>query len=628
MRSDLEHGVVGHLERLAPDLVVDDDIFGADRLTGRVTTKDLGAVTEDHEWTAQFLWWNAETQGNWRDGWLRHCLWVGDARDREAAGAWVARILATQDEDGYLGIHAPDLRFPQRGEHAELWAQAVLLRALLGYHGHTDDQAVLEAVRRAVDRTMAGYPVGASHPFGLEASFGGVTHGLVFSDVLWELAELTGDERYLAYAGWLYGSFATSATAAGDARAADLLDPELGFAGHGVHTYEHWRPLTVAAVEAAGSTGLGLDVETLEEAYAAKLEAALTPTGAPNGDELCHAAGSADDTGYELCSVQELLHAYGLRVETTGDVSLGDRMESLMFNVGMGMRDPLGTGIAYLRTDNSRSMIGVEGFRSQPADPSQTRYMYSPLHREAAVCCVPNAGRLLPTYARYQWLLGKASGRPQVLALLLGASELRTVIDGVPVRIAQETSYPAETTIRFTVEVASPVAFSLAIRRPAWAGDLQLTGVDGGRTHVSPSLLRLDGPWAGTTTVRVWFAAQPEVRTAATGERLVAQGPLLFALPIPGDREVIRTHEVHVVGGRFEDVHVRPHMAPPHIVMSPNPNPRPAPVPPWAEAARAPHPWQRRALAVDLVDAAGRLEEHVLVPMGATVLRVVAFPTS
>ena len=82
MREDLVTGFVGHLDRLAPDLVVEDDIFGRDRLTAGVAAKDLGAFTEDHEWTAQFLWWNAETQGNWRDGWLRHCLWVGDAADR------------------------------------------------------------------------------------------------------------------------------------------------------------------------------------------------------------------------------------------------------------------------------------------------------------------------------------------------------------------------------------------------------------------------------------------------------------------------------------------------------------------------------------------------------------------
>jgi len=632
MRTDLATGFVGHLDRLAPDLLVDDDIFGADRLMAGVTAKDLGALSNDEAWSAQFLWWNAETQGNWRDGWLRHCMAVGDAADRDAARAWVNRILATQDPDGYLGIYAPDLRFSERGEHGELWAQAVLLRALLGYHRHTGDERVLEAVRRAVERTMAGYPIEASHPFGLDSSFGGVTHGLMFTDVLWELAGLTDDQRYLAYASWLYRSFATSPVAEGDARAEALLDDRRGFQGHGVHTYEHWRAITVAAVvetvaAAAGEgTADGLPMDQLEAAYARKLEAALTPSGAPNGDEACHPRGTADGTGYEHCSVQELLHGYGLRVEATGDVTLGDRMESLVFNVALGARDPVEGGVAYLKTDNSRSMAGVEGFRPSTGEAPQTRYMYSPLHREAAVCCVPNAGRVLPTYARYAWMRGETGGRARVLALLFGAFTLRTEIQGVPVTITQETDYPAGQAVRFTVETGTPVDFTLALRIPGWARDALLKGVDDERVEAEPSLLGIHGPWSGRTTIEVWFGADPEIRKSPGGERLVAFGPLLYALPIPGRREVVGVFDVPGVEPPFRDVTVRPAHPPLELHLPDDARPRPAPVPTGTEAASAQHAWQRRALAVDAVDAGGHRREVTLVPMGATVLRVVAFP--
>ncbi|MFN8631517.1 MAG: hypothetical protein U0838_14725, partial [Chloroflexota bacterium] len=175
LAADLRAGVVGHLDRLAPDLVVEDEIFGRDRLRSGTPAKDLGAASDDTEWIAQFQWWNAETQGNWRDGWVHHALWAGEAAGADRVSAWVEAILATQDDDGYLGIHAPELRFPERGEHGELWGQAAIMRPLLAYHRHTGDQRVLAAVRRAVDRTMAGYPVGASEPFGRDGSFGGVT---------------------------------------------------------------------------------------------------------------------------------------------------------------------------------------------------------------------------------------------------------------------------------------------------------------------------------------------------------------------------------------------------------------------------------------------------------------------
>jgi uncharacterized protein len=630
MRTDLSTGFVGHLDRLAPDLILDDDIFGADRLTAGVTAKDLGALSDDTEWSAQFLWWNAETQGNWRDGWLRHCMAVGDAAERDAARAWVERVLASQDPDGYLGIYAPDLRFPQRGENGELWAQAVLLRALLGHHGHTGDERVLQAVRRAVERTMAGYPIEASQPFGLERTFGGVTHGLMFTDVLWELAGLTGDRRYLAYAAWLYRSFATSPVVDGDARADELLDDGRGFEGHGVHTYEHWRALTVAAVAAIAGEGTadGLPMEALEAAYARKLGAALTPSGAPNGDEACHPRGTADDTGYEHCSVLELLQGYAMRVEATGDVSIGDRMESLVFNVALGARDPLEGGVAYLKTDNSRSMTGVEGFRPITNGAPQTRYMYSPLHREAAVCCVPSAGRVLPTYARYAWMRGEEDGRPQVIALLYGASELRTEIHGVPVTITQETAWPAELAVRLTVEAAAPVDFDLVLRVPGYASAWQVLGVHGKRLRTAPSVIRIGGTWSGRTTVQAGFDAAPEVRETPAGVRLVAHGPLLYALPLPGRREVVRTFDLPDVGRPFRDVRVHPAQTAPDLRLPANAKPRPAPVPSGTEAAGALHAWQRRGLAVDMTDRDDRRREAILVPMGATILRVVAFPSA
>lgn len=639
MRADLRDGFVGHLDRLAPDLLLDDDIFGRDRLTGAVRAKDLGALSDDTEWTAQFLWWNAETQGNWRDGWVRHCLAVGDEGDRAAAAAWVGHVLAGQDDDGYLGINAPDMRFPERGENGELWGQACLLRALLGYHGATGDAGVLEAVRRAADRIMAGYQAGASHPFGLAASFGGVSHGLMVSDVFWELEDLTGDRRYAAYAAWLYDEFATSPFMREDATAEALLDPGRPFDGHGVHTYEQWRALTVAAAVAAEderSGGLAgaaagwampdLPLEALEDAYAAKLAAALTPAGAPNGDEQIHARGSAEVTGYELCSVQELLHAYGRRVEATADLALGDRMESLVLNVAMGMRDPVEGGAAYLKTDNSRSMAGVEGFRPPAGGVPQTRYRYSPVHREAAVCCVPNAGRILPTWLRYQWLRGRAAGRPELVLLLYGPSVLRTSVAGVDVVISQETAWPADGRVRLTVDASGPVDFDLVLRVPGWADGVDLTGVQPGRLRTTPTTLRLRGPWGGRSVLEARFRMEPRVEETPAGERLVARGPVLFALPLPGTRRVVRTHDVPRAALPFRDVEVVPDRPAPAWRLPADPRPRSARVPPWTEAARADHAWQRVALAVDMVDERGHAHEGVLVPMGATVLRLVAFP--
>jgi hypothetical protein len=78
MRRDLEHGFVGRLDRLAPEQLLEDDIYYRDRLTRQVRRKDVGTHTTGAEWEVQFLWWNSESQSNWWDGFLRHAVLTGD----------------------------------------------------------------------------------------------------------------------------------------------------------------------------------------------------------------------------------------------------------------------------------------------------------------------------------------------------------------------------------------------------------------------------------------------------------------------------------------------------------------------------------------------------------------------
>ena len=143
MQHDLEAGFVGHLDELVPDLIVNDDIYGTNRLTKAVRTKELGVVSQEKDWEAQFLWWNSETQSNWRDGLVRTTLLLDHPDYLPRVRAYIEKILATQDTDGYLGINAPDLRFNFEGENGELWAQASLFRVLLGYYEAVGDERVL-----------------------------------------------------------------------------------------------------------------------------------------------------------------------------------------------------------------------------------------------------------------------------------------------------------------------------------------------------------------------------------------------------------------------------------------------------------------------------------------------------
>src|SRR6187551_1151201 len=104
-------GFVGRLDTLVPKLTMEDKIYGENRLTEKIKGKDVGALGEAGDWQVQFLWWNSETQSNWRDGYIRSAILANDQQHLKKLQEYVNYILSTQDEDGYLGIYDKDLRY-------------------------------------------------------------------------------------------------------------------------------------------------------------------------------------------------------------------------------------------------------------------------------------------------------------------------------------------------------------------------------------------------------------------------------------------------------------------------------------------------------------------------------------
>jgi len=239
-------GFTGHLDSLVPDLIIKDEIFGRDRLTKKVKSKDVGAIATGTEADIQFLWWNSETQGNWLDGYVRSAILTHDQTHLHKISKLIDRLLATQDDDGYLGIYDTDLRYKFNNENGELWAKTTLLRTLLAWYDYSKSNKVLMAIEKAVQNMMMHYPAWKSNPFySIKPDVGGTTHGLAITDVLEQLYRITRNESYRDYCTFLYADF-SSQTLNEDAQFTKLMDVNLPLNGHSVHTYEHLRSLATA----------------------------------------------------------------------------------------------------------------------------------------------------------------------------------------------------------------------------------------------------------------------------------------------------------------------------------------------------------------------------------------------
>ncbi|GHT69686.1 hypothetical protein AGMMS50239_36870 [Bacteroidia bacterium] len=421
-----------------------------------------------------------------------------------------------KSKDGYLGIYAPDLRYRFETENGEMWAKASLYRALLAYYDFTKDKNVLKAVERGVQNVMDNCKINASTPYIAHAYGYGICHGLAFTDVLDQLYQLTHDSKYWDYALFCYKDFSSHdiIVESKDIQYKNIMNPDYRLRGHTAHSTEHLRSLLVAAY-ASGNPQLA---EALS-IYMKRLKELTTISGGIIGDEWIYGR-KVDHTliGYEYCTMLETLDAYTQYIQKTGDIRYADEVEILLFNAAMGARHPEKSAVAYLKTDNSyfmnRTLNGMRG---------NSRYKYSSAHQDVAVCCNPNAGRIIPYYIQNLWLKDKDG----FIASMFGGCEVNTLFGKQPVSIREITDYPHSNRITFEVEVKKPAIFALKIRKPAWNKGFTLDT----DYKEEGAYLIINRKWSGKSTFTLEWKAEVEKHEIA-GEPYFTYGALVLALPV------------------------------------------------------------------------------------------------
>ncbi|AKJ65365.1 DUF7402 domain-containing protein [Kiritimatiella glycovorans] len=524
---DVESGFAGHMDALTDRFEL--ETFDSDARDSLDKPK-IGAP-----------WWNAETTGNWLEGFIR-MAWLSENPEAMArAERYVESILAMQEEDGYLCCYPPHQRYPSpiRGHYGELWAQTCLLRGLLAYHELTGREDVFRAVERAVRLSMVQY--GPDRPLWNKAiGRGGHAHSLMFVDLCEELYRHTGDRAYVKFAQFLYDSYNEREDVFEyDVLLRNLADMDQLFNGHGAHVMEHIR-VPFFLYYATGDERYRVAVEN----YMPKTDRHITAAGACIGDEDILQRMASPYIGCEYCTMQELLGSLQSMIQKTGIAEYGDRIETLAFNAAEGARLPDGSAIQYLSTDNQHEATAGRGHGG--------RFKFSPTHEDVAVCCVPNATKFFAYYVDRLWMKDANDGGP--VAIAYGPSILTTDVDGVPVTIRQETGYPFEDTVRFTITPKRAAELTLRFRDPGWSKDTEVDAPQGTRIAREHGYLALTRTWKAGDRVALRFHPDVERHTMPNGEIYWRRGPLVYALEIPvGDRVVTKQYDVE--GFADYDVH-------------------------------------------------------------------------
>jgi DUF1680 family protein len=521
MVRDLQEGFAGHLGDLCHE--ASSDIFVSHRNSTHFQNS-ANAVNSK--------WWNGETEGNWRAGFIQMAYLTQDPETMGEADEYVRHILSSQGSDGYLGVYAADSRFMHPGE---LWTQACLLRGLLDYAELTGNAAVMNAVERSADLTVSAYGSGKTPiPWG-------ESHDLMISDVMERLFDLTGDPKYRDFSVLLYREWSKNSPKS-DTSLTSLLDPNAPFVEHGVHTYESIRvPLWLSMT--TGSEDLG----KASRNALMKLTRYTEPSGSAVSQEaIDNLPPDPTYTEYEYCATKEIQFTLESALQKTGVAALGDKVEKLWFNAAQGARTADGRAITYLTPENRLRCNGrtPDGVQASPSNK------FSPTHADVAVCCNPNATNVAALFVRGMWMHHQSGS---LAALLYGPCNVSTQVDGVKVAIEEKTNYPFQNTVEMVLRPERPAEFALLLRDPGWSRGTNVASSGAEISRVG-EYWRVSKKWNAGDTIEIQFAPIVEEVAAVNGEVALQYGALLFARPISSTKTVIKTYPLP----GFEDAYYEP----------------------------------------------------------------------
>ena len=455
------------------------------------------------------------------DGLVPLAYLLDEERLKAKAQKYIDWTLNNQAANGMLGPRAND----------DWWPRIVMLKVLTQYHESTGDPRVIPSMQRYFEYQLAELPKRELRDWG---KFRWQDEAL---SVIW-LYNRNGDAKLLDLLqllhtqgyDWLaeFADFPYKERTT--AERIKLMDggglKDLALATHGVNngqaikTGPVWSLVSGAEADRKGAMRM---IRELDKYH-----------GLPNGMFSCdeHLAGPNPSQGSELCTVVEYMFSLEQSLAIQGAPALGDRLERLAFNALPGaLTDDMWAHQYDQESNQVECSLHREPWTTN--GPESNLFGLEPNFG----CCAANFHQGWPKFATSLLMLSQDDG---LVAAAYAPCEARTIVRETPVHIVEETDYPFRGTVRIRINPASPLAFPLLLRIPAWAAGTS-TGTKikiNGEVQTEPSpgtFARLERTWKAGDRVDIEFPLEPRVSQWFHDSVAVERGALVFSYGIGED---------------------------------------------------------------------------------------------
>ncbi len=473
-------------------------------LAGQLNKISPNLNKDHHSWLAEggnYYW---EELPYWIRGYTDLAIELRDPEMIAEATIWNEGILKTGKSDGYFGPCPKD----------DLWPNMLALFSLQSYYEYTKNPKVIDLMTDFfawVDTVPDGEL--------LKVYWANQRGGDLLYSVLW-LYNQTGDEKLLKTAEKIRRN------------TADWWNPVL----------QNWHNVNIAQCFRTPAlwwqvTGDPSDLKaTYNNFWQVRAISGQVPGGMFGGDELVRPGCGDPRQGSETCGIFEQMTSDMILLRITGDTFWADHCENVAFNTAPACTLANFQGLRYITSPNQPKSDSAN--HSPGINNPGGMMQMSP--NSCFICCQHNHGHGWPYYMENMWLATPDGG---LATALYGASKINAIVaDGQSVTISEETKYPFEETILFSIsELDGKFAeFPIYFRIPSWTKNVSLQ-VNGEKLHLSePNLpkpgtwFRLNRSWTQGDTLSICFPMELNFQTWQANKNAVSlnYGPLTFSLKI------------------------------------------------------------------------------------------------
>jgi len=596
-------------------------------LNGHLEEISAWLQKKDNAWLQTGGQWGWEEVPYWLRGYGNLAYIVNDEAMLKETQFWIDHILDSQRTDGNFGpVHL------NNGKQ-DFWPNMIVLWILQSYYEYTGNRQILDFMSNYCHYLLTVPDEDFLSSY-WEHSRGG--------DNLWSVAWLynrTGDSDLLTLADKIHR------------RTANWTKSTQLPNWHNVNIAQSFREPAIYYMFKKDSSLLAAsyNVHSLVRRAFGQV-----PGGMFGADENARIGFFDPRQGTETCGFVEQMSSDEIMLLISGDPFWAENCEDVAFNSYPAALMPDYKALRYITSPNH---VISDSKNHSPGINNDGPFLA--MNPFSSRCCQHNHGFGWPYYTEHLILATPDNG---LAAVLYNACKAKAKVGkGTEVTLHEQTQYPFDENIHFTIQTPENVTFPLYLRIPSWCAkaSLSVNGKNLKQQLPSGQYVRLQREWKNGDEIMLSLPMELKMRQWQVNKNSVSMdyGPLTLSLEIKERYEKINSRETAIGDSKWQEgadasawtayeiypkspwnyaLAVHSPIVIEKKTLSPDANPFTLENVPWRWKAkgRLVLEWKLDeyglcgVLPYENAKKVDRLDDITLVPMGAARLRISAFPTT